>query len=254
MVVELAREVNGATTVSWDGVEIELARAVAPAVDPRRGARARRGRRGRRACSRIPRSRREIALEQGVPPADVARVLLEGVPEGEARRPRRTPAESPPTSRRAGWRWHAGIVERYERGAALPMSAASRAGHLGYLVFEATAEAKLVQPTFLTEFPLAVSPLARKNDTDRCVLRSLRAVRQRQGDRERVLRAQRPRRSALALPGPAAREGRRRRRDDGLRRGLLPRARGRHAADGRRGHRHRSPRDAARPASRRSAT
>ena len=41
-----------------------------------------------------------------------------------------------------------------------------RAGHLGYLVFEATAEAKLVQPTFLTEFPVAVSPLARKNDTD----------------------------------------------------------------------------------------
>jgi lysyl-tRNA synthetase class 2 len=40
------------------------------------------------------------------------------------------------------------------------------AGHLGYLVFEATAEAKLVQPTFLTEFPLAVSPLARRNDTD----------------------------------------------------------------------------------------
>jgi lysyl-tRNA synthetase, class II len=33
-------------------------------------------------------------------------------------------------------------------------------------VFEATAEAKLVQPTFLTQFPLAVSPLARKNDKD----------------------------------------------------------------------------------------
>ena len=41
-----------------------------------------------------------------------------------------------------------------------------RAGHLGYLLFEATAEAKLVQPTFLTQFPLAVSPLARKNDKD----------------------------------------------------------------------------------------
>jgi lysyl-tRNA synthetase class 2 len=41
-----------------------------------------------------------------------------------------------------------------------------KAGHLGYLVFEATAEAKLVQPTFLTQFPLAVSPLARKNDKD----------------------------------------------------------------------------------------
>ena len=41
-----------------------------------------------------------------------------------------------------------------------------RAGHLGYLLFEASAEAKLVQPTFLTQFPLAVSPLARKNDKD----------------------------------------------------------------------------------------
>ena len=41
-----------------------------------------------------------------------------------------------------------------------------RAGHLGYLIFEKTAEHKLVQPTFLTQFPLAVSPLARKNDKD----------------------------------------------------------------------------------------
>jgi len=41
-----------------------------------------------------------------------------------------------------------------------------RAGHIGYLIFEHTAEAKLVQPTFLTQFPLAVSPLARKNDAD----------------------------------------------------------------------------------------
>ena len=41
-----------------------------------------------------------------------------------------------------------------------------RAGHLGYLLFEATAEAKLVQPTFLTQFPLAVSPLARRSDQD----------------------------------------------------------------------------------------
>ncbi|MBV8760827.1 MAG: lysine--tRNA ligase [Deltaproteobacteria bacterium] len=41
-----------------------------------------------------------------------------------------------------------------------------KAGHIGYLLFEATAESKLVQPTFLTQFPLAVSPLARKNDKD----------------------------------------------------------------------------------------
>src|SRR4029077_5295995 len=54
------------------------------------------------------------------------------------------------------------LVERYPQGDARRIAA----GHLGYLVFEATAEAKLVQPTFMTEFPLAVSPLARKTDRD----------------------------------------------------------------------------------------
>jgi lysyl-tRNA synthetase class 2 len=33
-------------------------------------------------------------------------------------------------------------------------------------VFEATAEAKVVQPTFLTEYPVAVSPLARRSERD----------------------------------------------------------------------------------------
>jgi lysyl-tRNA synthetase class 2 len=41
-----------------------------------------------------------------------------------------------------------------------------RAGQLGMAIFEATAEASLIQPTFLTDFPLAVSPLARKKDAD----------------------------------------------------------------------------------------
>jgi lysyl-tRNA synthetase class 2 len=41
-----------------------------------------------------------------------------------------------------------------------------RAGELGMAIFEATAEKTLVQPTFLTDFPLAVSPLARKKDSD----------------------------------------------------------------------------------------
>ncbi len=40
------------------------------------------------------------------------------------------------------------------------------AGHLGMSIFEHTAEKTLIQPTFLTEFPLAVSPLARKKDSD----------------------------------------------------------------------------------------
>ena len=39
-------------------------------------------------------------------------------------------------------------------------------GNLLVEVFEEVAEAKLVQPTFITGYPLEVSPLARKNDTD----------------------------------------------------------------------------------------
>jgi lysyl-tRNA synthetase class 2 len=40
------------------------------------------------------------------------------------------------------------------------------AGQLGMAIFEATAEKSLWQPTFLTDFPLAVSPLARKKEAD----------------------------------------------------------------------------------------
>ena len=60
-------------------------------------------------------------------------------------------------------------VDRLMAGAAddtAPLARRVRAGHLGYHVFEKIAEDKLVQPTFLTDFPLAVSPLARKSDRD----------------------------------------------------------------------------------------
>src|SRR5262249_17476365 len=40
------------------------------------------------------------------------------------------------------------------------------AGQLGMAIFEHTAEKTLIQPTFLVDFPLAVSPLARKKDAD----------------------------------------------------------------------------------------
>ncbi len=39
-------------------------------------------------------------------------------------------------------------------------------GKLLVAVFEEVAETKLIQPTFLTGFPVEVSPLARKNDND----------------------------------------------------------------------------------------
>ena len=38
------------------------------------------------------------------------------------------------------------------------------AGHLVYAVFEETVEPTLIQPTFVHDFPIAVSPLARAND------------------------------------------------------------------------------------------
>src|SRR5574344_122945 len=37
-------------------------------------------------------------------------------------------------------------------------------GHVITAIFEETAEAQLMQPTFITEYPAAVSPLARRND------------------------------------------------------------------------------------------
>jgi len=109
----------------------------------------------------------EFAIARGCDPRDVLTALLEGVaPEAGPAGNQidaagviaewKDPAARPALARR--------LVERYAEG-----EARIRAGHLGYLVFEATAEDKLVQPTFLTEFPLAVSPLARKNDKDPAV-------------------------------------------------------------------------------------
>jgi lysyl-tRNA synthetase class 2 len=157
MIGELALDVNGRTTTTWDDVEVDLAPpwrriTVRDAVrdlggvpeaevaalfeDPARGA--------------------EIALSRGADARGVIMALLEGLPAGETLDTTgwADPAERPEIARK--------IVERYGS----PEEARIRAGHLGYLVFEATAEDKLVQPTFLTEFPLAVSPLARKNERD----------------------------------------------------------------------------------------
>ncbi len=152
---ELAQEITGGTKVTWDGVEIDLAPpwrrlAIRDAVRELGGV---------AEASRIfedPVFAAEAAIAAGVPAGDVLGALVE---------PLGTDAAAP----HAAWQ-HAGerpalarsIVERYPD----PETRRIAAGHLGYLVFEATAEAKLIQPTFLTEYPLAVSPLARKNDQD----------------------------------------------------------------------------------------
>jgi lysyl-tRNA synthetase class 2 len=98
----------------------------------------------------------EAAIAAGVAAGEVLRGLVEplGIDPGEHHAAWQHPAERPDVAR--------ALVERY------PDRETGRvaAGYLGYLVFEATAESKLVQPTFLTDYPLAVSPLARKNEQD----------------------------------------------------------------------------------------
>ena len=149
----LALEVNGGSTVSWDGVELDFAPdwkrlTVVEATTELGGVSAEIWDKPARAA--------QVAIERGVRPGDVARILLEGQSE--------TPADA------------AAIIAEYEKPEPRP-SITERlcagladprvtAGHLGFQVFEATAEDKLVQPTFLTQFPLATSPLARKNEAD----------------------------------------------------------------------------------------
>ncbi|HET7501983.1 MAG TPA: lysine--tRNA ligase [Kofleriaceae bacterium] len=161
---ELARDVTGGTRVTWDGVEIELA-APWQRLSIREAVRTLGGVAEASRVFEDPMFAAEAAIEHGAPAVDVLRVLLEplagGDPAeaaelaGDAHKARfKDPAQRPGLAR--------ALIERYPN----PDTARIAAGHLGYLVFEATAEAKLVQPTFLTEFPLAVSPLARKNDQD----------------------------------------------------------------------------------------
>ncbi|MBZ0238107.1 MAG: lysine--tRNA ligase [Deltaproteobacteria bacterium] len=163
LVTELAQEVNGSTSVTWDGVDVSFARpwrrlSVVEACRDLGGL----PQAEVDALFSDPVAAAGIALRRGVPAHDVAKLLLEGVPEGawEGLELAALTAElkDPATRDRVAPR----VCERYPQGD----EARVRAGHLGYHVFEKTAEDKLVQPTFLTQFPLAVSPLARKNDAD----------------------------------------------------------------------------------------
>ncbi len=158
LVASLAVEVNGSTKVTWDGVDVELAApwqrlTVVEAV---------------RTLGGIAEAERvftdpAFAVQQcaahGVPAADIARAISEGVPAG---------TELPYPADQLTMLFK--TEERDTVAAAMIALYPSehvrrvRAGHLGYLLFEATAEDKLVQPTFLTQFPLAVSPLARRNE------------------------------------------------------------------------------------------
>jgi lysyl-tRNA synthetase, class II len=160
LVSGLARDVNGSTQVTWDGVDVELGapwrRLSIPDAVRTLGK--------VEEASRVfsdPAFAAEIAIGLGISPGEVARALLEGVPQGTLDQTSeqvvagfKDPSQRPALAAR--------MIERYPN----EVERRVRAGHIGYLVFEATAEDKLVQPTFLTQFPLAVSPLARKNDHD----------------------------------------------------------------------------------------
>jgi lysyl-tRNA synthetase class 2 len=161
LVGELALDVAGGTRVRWDGADIELAApwrrlTVLDAVRELGGI---------AEASRVfedPVFAAEVAIGAGVAAVDALQVLLaplagttEAGVEGEAFKAQFKIAAERPALARA-------LVERYPN----EETRRSAAGHLGFLVFEATAEAKLVQPTFLTQFPTAVSPLARKNPAD----------------------------------------------------------------------------------------
>ena len=161
MVGELARDVAGGTKVTWDGTELELAApwrrlSIRDAVRDLGGV---------AEASRVfedPAFAAEAAIAAGVPAVDVLQILLEplsgtgqvGLDADATKAQFKNPGERPGLAR--------ALIERY------PNQEAGRiaAGHVRYLLFEATSEAKLVQPTFLTEYPVAVSPLARKNDRD----------------------------------------------------------------------------------------
>ena len=145
-------------------------------------------------------------------------------------------------------RWIAstGLAERKDELAAVLRKSDNHGERVGAL-FDYAGEKALPadRPAFVTDYPAETSPLSRRNDADPGARRPLRAVHRRARARERLLRAQRPGRSARALPAPGRRQGAGARGDHGLRRGLLPGARVRAAADGGRGDRHRPPGHAA---------
>ncbi|MCG8417029.1 MAG: lysine--tRNA ligase, partial [Proteobacteria bacterium] len=163
MVTEIATGINGNLEASWDGTAIDLSPpwrrlSVRDAVVKEAGKPAE--------LFDDPVRAAEIAMETGVGAGDVLLGLTESLTSSQMdelgglpalREQFGDPNERPGLARR--------ISERYPD----QLTARVRAGHIGFMIFEHTVEETLVQPTFLTQFPVAVSPLSRKNDSDPAV-------------------------------------------------------------------------------------
>ena len=115
-------------------------------------------------------------------------------------------------------------------------------------------EPHVTTPVFLVDYPVELSPLARRREDDPSMVERFEAFVAGHGGRERLLGAERSRRPARPLRGAGPQSRGRRRRGAAARRRLRGGAPLRHAADGWRRARDRPARDAAARTAARSAT
>jgi lysyl-tRNA synthetase, class II len=160
MVGELAEQVNGTRNATWEGHELELA-APWQRLSILEAVRTLGGISEADQVFADPLVAAEVAINHGVPAADIARALASGLAPG-AELPGGSIESVIATFKSQGQRAELArqLVERFPS----EEEKLVRAGQIGFLLFEATAEAKVIQPTFLTQYPLAVSPLARRNE------------------------------------------------------------------------------------------
>ncbi len=100
------------------------------------------------------------------------------------------------------------LAEAQARGLALPpelQAANPFYGKLLAFVFEELCEPSLDGPAFIIDHPVEISPLSKQKPEDAALHRALRALPGRHGGRQRLLRAQRPRRPGRALPRSSSR-------------------------------------------------